>query len=363
MADVVPGVVTRSQSKQLKTQQSTKKPENAQASKQEEERIAVGDPTEREVVGHERSQITLSPRSTRSKHSSSHRSRTSKASSSTSRRSIIEAKKAAKRAEIQLEAAKHEAKLREKAIQLENEIKIQERRVELDIKRADLQIEEESLSGSSLASSEDCFQTLNDEIEGNENQDSKLHSLEKSGLSAVPKETEKDRVERYFASSPCRFQDNVHDNHISKIEPPVDDFSPSPSKHEQSALLLLGKEIAKQRKPFVKPFDGKVENFVHFKASIDRLTKTTLYDDDEMLNIIQENVTGEAETAIKGILPGSGQFTKAMQILQDRFGNERAIIQANIASLRAHAVVQENEPINYDHCLMLFVSWSSHLSL
>lgn len=98
-----------------------------------------------------------------------------------------------------------------------------------------------------------------------------------------------------------------------------------------------------------------MDNCVHFKASIDRFIKTNLYDDDEMLNIVQENVSGEIlyfilrflyarisklKKNIERILSGSGQSKRSMQVLQSRFGNERQIIQTNIASLKAHTVVQ-----------------------
>ena len=247
------GVLTRAKSKQLQqelqSKQDSSNTENVGASEQKEKGIVPGHPSEREVIGHETSPSrVISPRSTRSKHGSHSKSKKSFASNSSSRRSIVEARKAAKRAEIQLEAAKHEAEIREREITLENERKIQERQLELDIKRADLEIEEleESLS-SSVSSSEDCFETLDDEKESVAKGYIVPCFLE-SELSNFPKESGKDRVERYFASSPVGGQLQGQDNNVNK--PQLSNAAESSAaKYDLSSLRMLGKEIAKQRKP------------------------------------------------------------------------------------------------------------------
>ena len=108
-------------------------------------------------------------------------------------------------------------------------------------------------------------------------------------------------------------------------------------------MLCLGETIAKQIKPSIKVFSGAVEKFVSFKASFDRLQKKKLYDDDELLDLLLEHVSGDAEKALSGILPGSGQFDRAMKILQERFGNTRLIVNSDLATLRRHSVVQDKK--------------------
>ena len=106
-------------------------------------------------------------------------------------------------------------------------------------------------------------------------------------------------------------------------------------------LSRLGIELAKQKKPSVKVFNGSAIKFVTFKASINRLRSKGLYVEDELLDIVLDHLGGEAEKAIRGILPGSGQFKRAMEILEQRFGNGRVIVNANLAALKSHPVVQE----------------------
>ena len=57
-----------------------------------------------------------------------------------------------------------------------------------------------------------------------------------------------------------------------------------------------------------------------------------------------ENVSGDAENALKGNLPGSGQFNRAMKILEERFGNVRTITNANLKAIRSHPQVQGHNP-------------------
>ena len=140
--------------------------------------------------------------------------------------------------------------------------------------------------------------------------------LESKGLEELPRESQNDRVQRLFEHTTAS-----------------DDLNP---------LSRLGIELAKQKKPSVKLFNGSAIKFVAFKASINHLKSKGLYDEDELLDIVLDHVGGEAEKAVRGVLPGSGQFKRAMaEILEQRFGNDRVIVNANLAALKSHSVVQE----------------------
>ena len=81
-----------------------------------------------------------------------------------------------------------------------------------------------------------------------------------------------------------------------------------------------------------------------FKATFERVKQRGIYDENEMLDLLLENVSGDAENALKGILPGSGQFDRAMKILEESFGNVRTITNANLKALRSHPQVQGHNP-------------------
>ena len=241
--------------------------------------------------------------SVRSKHgTSSQRPHVSKhlrsaSSSNTSKRSLVEAKKATVRAQIKLKAAKREAELQEREVQLENEQQIQRCQVEVDIVKAELDVEEDS---------------DNSQVELSESDE----ELESKGLEELQWESQNDRVQRLL-------------EHTTASDDP-------------NPLSRLGIELAKQKKPSIKVFNGSAIKFVAFKASINRLRSKGLYDEDELLVIVLDHVGGEAEKAIREILPGSGQFKRAMEILEQRFGNNRVIVNAiNLAALKSHPVVQE----------------------
>ena len=93
-------------------------------------------------------------------------------------------------------------------------------------------------------------------------------------------------------------------------------------------FLIWGLSLQKQKKPSIKVFNGSAIKFVAFKASINGLRSKGLYDEDKLLDIVLDHVGGEAEKAIHGILPASGQFKRAMEILEQRFGNDRVIVNA-----------------------------------
>ena len=118
-------------------------------------------------------------------------------------------------------------------------------------------------------------------------------------------------------------------------------FEHTTASDDPNPLSRLGIEFAKQKKPSIKVFNGSAIKFVAFKASINGLRSKELYDEDKLLDIVLDHVGGEAEKAIHGILPASGQFKRAMEILEQRFGNDRVIVNANMAALKSHPDVQE----------------------
>lgn len=75
-----------------------------------------------------------------------------------------------------------------------------------------------------------------------------------------------------------------------------------------------------------------MDKFVCFKPTFERVKQRGIYDENEMLF--------DAGNALKGVLPGSGQFDRAMKILEEKFGNVRKITNANLKVLKSHPQVQ-----------------------
>ena len=144
---------------------------------------------------------------------------------------------------------------------------------------------------------------------------------------------------------------------VADVKKPEDDAKPGQSAENEKSmnkasqetgepnyLFQLGTETAKQSKPPIKIFTGSVDKFVSFKATFDSIKQRGIYDENEMLDLLLEHVRDDAENALKGILPGSGQFDRAMKILEERFGNVRTITNANLKALRSHPQVQGHNP-------------------
>ena len=259
-------------------------------------------------------------------------SRKSKSQSSTTstKRKLIEMRKAAKLAQIRLEAIKHEAELRAREVQLENERRIKEQQLQVDIADAELEAEQ-SITESDDSSSQESIER-------------ERESQPKSVLESLPKEQQEDRVQRLLSD-------------VADVKKPEGDAKPGQSAENEKSmnkasqetgepnyLFRLGTEIAKQSKPPIKIFTGSVDKFVSFKATFDRIKQRGIYDENEMLDLLLEHVRDDAENALKGILPGSGQFDRAMKILEERFGNVRTITNANLKALRSHPQVQGHNP-------------------
>ena len=221
-------------------------------------------------------------------------------STTSSKRKLIETKKAAKLAQIRLEAIKTEAELRAKEVKVENECRIKEQQLQVDLANAELEAEQ-SMSESDDNSSR--------ESTGREK------SQHKSVLENLPKEKQEDRVQCLSdvesVEKPC---DNAKQGQIARNEK-------LQQTGEPNYLLRVGTEIAKQTKPSIKTFGESVDKFVPFKATFEHVKQRGIYDENEMLELFLENVSGDAENALKGILPSSGQFDRAMKILEERFGN------------------------------------------
>ena len=144
---------------------------------------------------------------------------------------------------------------------------------------------------------------------------------------------------------------------VADVKKPEDDAKPGQSAENEKSmnkasqetgepnyLFRLGTETAKQSKPPIKIFTGSVDKFVSFKATFNRIKQRGIFDENEMLDLLLEHVRDDAENALKGILPGSGQFDRAMKILEERFGNVRTITNANLKALRSHPQVQGHNP-------------------
>ena len=116
------------------------------------------------------------------------------------------------------------------------------------------------------------------------------------------------------------------------------------SKKDDSALLKLAEAILKSKEPRIKKFDGTLSKYTAFKATFKRLEDEQHYTQDELLDLLLTNVTGKAESALNGILPGSGKYMKAWEILAERFGQPNQIIHSYNDALRKFTTVNERNP-------------------
>ncbi len=225
-----------------------------------------------------------------------------------------------------MEAIKHEAELRAREVQLENERRIKEQQLQVDLADAEIEAEQSI--------------TQSDDNSSPESIERERESQPKSVLESLPKEQQEDRVQRLLSD-------------VADVKKPEDDAKPGQSAENEKSmnkasqetgepnyLFQLGTEIAKQSKPPIKIFTGSVDKFVSFKATFDSIKQRGIYDENEMLDLLLEHVRDDTENALKGVLPGSGQFDRAMKILEERFGNVRTITNANLKALRSHPQVQ-----------------------
>lgn len=70
-----------------------------------------------------------------------------------------------------------------------------------------------------------------------------------------------------------------------------------------------------------------------FKAKFERIERRGIYEEDEMLDL--EHVSGDAEKAVTGILPGSGHFKGATKIRECKY-----FVNVNLEAVRSHPRVQ-----------------------
>ena len=108
-----------------------------------------------------------------------------------------------------------------------------------------------------------------------------------------------------------------------------------------STLVKLAEAILKTRDPRIKKFDGSPNKFTAFRATFKKLEQEKHYTQDELLDLLLTHTTGKAETAIRGILPGSGGYSKAWSIFKERFGESARIMQTYDDELRKFTVVSE----------------------
>ena len=98
--------------------------------------------------------------------------------------------------------------------------------------------------------------------------------------------------------------------------------SPIPVKDISSndgTLVKPAKAILKTREPRIKKFDGSLNKFTAFRATFKKLEQEKHYTQDEPLDLLLTHTIVKAETALRGILPGNGGYSKAWSILKERF--------------------------------------------
>lgn len=114
--------------------------------------------------------------------------------------------------------------------------------------------------------------------------------------------------------------------------------SPTPVKDTSSndgTLVKLAEAILKTRDPRIKKFNGSLNKFTAFRATFKKLEQEKHYTQDELLDLLLTHTIGKAETALRGILPGSGGYSKAWSILKERFGESARIMQTYDDELRS----------------------------
>ena len=120
--------------------------------------------------------------------------------------------------------------------------------------------------------------------------------------------------------------------------------SPIPMKDTSTndgTLVKLAEAILKTRDSRIKKFDGSPNKFTAFRATFKKLEQEKHYTQDELLDLLLTHTIGKAETALCGILPGSGGYSKAWSIIKERFGESARLMQTYDDELRKFTVVSE----------------------
>ncbi len=113
------------------------------------------------------------------------------------------------------------------------------------------------------------------------------------------------------------------------------------AKNITSEAMML-KQVIKMQPISLYVFEGDKDDFFAFRASFTQLEKKGVFDNDDLLSFLLSHVKGEAQRGLRGILPGSGQYEKAWEILTIRYGNKTRINNNNLDAIRKHAPVSPN---------------------
>ena len=93
-------------------------------------------------------------------------------------------------------------------------------------------------------------------------------------------------------------------------------------------------------------FDGDPKKYRTFKDSFSvAVMKDTMLSDVEKFIHLQSFCTGEAATAIEGLEITEHNFSEAMQILEERFGNRQVIVNSHIEKLVSIPSVAKSDDV------------------
>lgn len=79
----------------------------------------------------------------------------------------------------------------------------------------------------------------------------------------------------------------------------------------------------------ITPFSGDLIDWIEFKATCDLILSEN-FSEVQRLQYLKDALFGEARSVVSHILPGQGAFDRAMQLLKDRYDNQRSIINEHL---------------------------------
>lgn len=79
----------------------------------------------------------------------------------------------------------------------------------------------------------------------------------------------------------------------------------------------------------ISPFSGNPSEWIEFKATCDAILTSNLKE-VQRLQLLKDALFGEARSVVSHILPGPGAFDRAMQLLKNRYENQRLIINDHL---------------------------------
>lgn len=79
----------------------------------------------------------------------------------------------------------------------------------------------------------------------------------------------------------------------------------------------------------ISPFSGDLVGWIEFKATCDTILDSS-FPEVQRLQYLKDALFGEARLLVSHILPGPGSFQCAMKLLEKRYENQRAIINAHL---------------------------------